>query len=277
MATNRRPQYIVLAGIGVLAIVVLLLLASPSSIFSSMVTVIGGDPNKSTTDQVSVITKTDFNDPEKMKLFPYDIGKWHGQDYDAGNMTGILKADIVLIRGYDPETFAQPLFLIVVQGNADSSIHEPHYCFPNIVEQSREDLVVTNPSWSSGRSSITIPLNKLVSAPQNLNGQIKERRLVLYFYVKGNQLYDDSVTLVEIQGLAPLQGSYETTLNEEKEFISQVVPYMFEPGVNSNKWHPIAASMAERGAIGYIGIVVIVLIPVTMIVYPILRRRGKSR
>ena len=158
MNMSKNSQYLIFAGIGILTIVLLVLLISPSSFFSPMVTVIGGDPNKSSTDQVAVITKTDFSDPENMKTFPYDLGKWHGQDYPTGDLAGELKANTVLIRGYDPETFTQPMFLVVVEGNADSAIHEPHYCFSNIQEQVKEELVVSNPNWTKGASSVTIPL-----------------------------------------------------------------------------------------------------------------------
>jgi hypothetical protein len=277
MRTNKRPQYLILTGIGLLTIAVLILMITPSTFFSPMVTVIGGDPNKSTTNQVAVVTKTDFSDPTKIQDFPYDIGKWHGVDYDVGNLLGVLKAEAVLMRGYDPDTFTQPVFLVIVAGNSDSAIHEPHYCFTNIQELVPEELVVSNINWAKGASTITLPINKLVSAPLNKDGLIRERRIVLYFYIKSNPLYSDMVTLVEVQALAPLQGSYEGTLKEEKEFLAQAVPYMFEPGNTSSEWHPLITTMAEKGSGGYILIAIMLLIPLSLILFPLIRRRGNTR
>lgn len=274
MKLNTRHQYTIFAGIGIMTIILLLLFTSPSSFFSPMVTVIGGDPNKSSTKEVAVTTKDDFIDPEKMKNFPYDIGQWHGSDYDTGNLAETLKAKTVMMRGYYHEGFTQPMFLVVVQGNSDSAIHEPHYCYANIQEQVKEEMVVANPSWTQGASSVTVPLNLLVSAPQNLDGTLKERRLVLYFYIKGNPLYSDMVTLVEVQALAPLHGPYIDTLNEEKAFLAEVIPQMFEPSGNSSPGNPLITTLAEKGTGGYITIAIMLLVPLSMIIYPLMRRRG---
>jgi hypothetical protein len=260
-----------------LTLVVLILLMTPSSFFSPMVTVIGGDPNKSTTNEIKVVTKTDFNDPEKLKDFPYDIGKWHGVDYDSESLLGTLKVKAALMRGYDPETFTQPVFLVVVQGNADSAIHEPHYCFTNIQELVPDQLTVSNPNWAKGTSSLTLPINRLISAPLNKNGDIRERRVVIYFYIKSNPLYSDMVTLVEVQGLAPLQGSYEGTLNEEKLFLTQAVPYMFGPEGSNTEWKPLFSTLTNMGVSGYLLIAVLLLIPLVLIIFPFIRRRNATR
>jgi len=270
---KRSTQAFTLTGIALLTVVVLVLVASPNFIFTPAITVLGGDPNKATTDQVSVTTLTDLSDPERMKAFPLDIGKWHGRDYESAQYLEILKVQAVLIRAYDPETFTQPLFLIIVQGNSESSIHEPHYCFPNIQEQAKEELVITDPKFTRGQPSVTVPLNKLVSARTNKEGRIIERRVVLYFFVKANQFYSDDVALVEVQALAPLEGPYESTLNEQKEFLAEVVPLLFAPA-SDEEWQPIARTLSEKGAGGWAVMAIMGLIPIAIMAYPWIRGRA---
>jgi hypothetical protein len=276
---NRQKQLLVFSGIGLLTIVLLILLASPDMIFSPTITVIGSDLNKSSTNQVSVTTLTDLGDPAQMAAFPYDIGKWHGRDYDTTAVAKALGANVVLLRGYDPDTFTQPLFLTIVQSKADSSFHAPDYCFNSqgykIQENTKESVVVTNPDWSRNQSTIEIPLNKLIVTRDSPDGKIIERSVVLYFYVKGNQFYSDMITMVEMQGLAPIQGSYEGTLNEEKEFISQITPLLFQPGKDSGQ--PLFTTLGEKGGGGYAVIALMLIIPVALIVFPFLRRRGNAK
>jgi hypothetical protein len=234
MKIDRRSQYIVLAGIGLLAIAVLVLLVSPALIFSPTVTVIGANLNKSTTDQVTVTTKTDFSDETQMKAFPLDIGTWHGQEYDTTATAKLLNAPVLLVRGYVPETFAQPLFLTIVQSKTNSSFHAPDYCYKfqgyDIQENAVEYLTIADKSWTIVPNSLTLPLNKLIVTKNSSSGEIFERRAVLSFYVKGNQYYSDEITMVQVQALVPLTGSYEGTLIQEKGFISMVFPLMFQPG-----------------------------------------------
>ncbi len=278
---NKKPQYRVLIGIGILTIVVLVLVFSPEFIFSPTVTVIGSDMNKSSSHEASVTTKTDLSNPEQMAAFPKDIGQWHGRDYDTASVTQQLGANIVLMRGYDPETFAQPLFLTIVQSRSDSSFHSPDiYCYPSqgyvIQENAKEDFLVTNATWPRDHSSISLPLNKLVVAKNTKDGQIFERRVVLFFYMKGNQFYSDMITMVETQALVPLQGSYEGTLKEEKLFLSEIAPFLFQPAVSS-EWNPLIKTLIDQRPGGYLIIAVLFLVPLAVIFSPRLRRKGVTQ
>jgi hypothetical protein len=277
---DHGRQYWVLAGIGLLTIAVIVLLVSPGMVFSPMVTVIGSDLNQSSSDQVSVTTTADLGSPEQMAAFPRDIGKWHGEDYDAEATARQLGARAVLIREYKPKTFSQPLYLTIVQSESSSSFHElDKYCYPDqgydIEENSKDLLVVDNPTWTEGKSSIIIPLKKLVVTKDNSNGDIIERSVAIFFYIKGNQYYSDLVTMIEVQGLAPVSGPYDDTLNEEKSFMTQIVPLLFQPA-NGSEWNPLVLSLADKGIIGYTGIGVILLIPLAVIAYPFIRKRGGS-
>jgi hypothetical protein len=282
MKTNKRPQYMVLAGIVLLTIVVLVLVTSPSTLFSPLVTIISSDLDKSAANQEFVLTKGDFIDPEQMSSFPQDIDKWHGEDYPTESVAEQLGANALLIRGYDPETFTQPLFLTILQSRTNSSFHAPEYCYRyqgyQIQEQAKESLPVTNPAWAKD-ATISLPLEKLVVTKNSKDDSIIERRLVLFFYVKGNQFYSDVITLVEVQGLVPLKGTYEGTLNEARDFLSKAIPLMFKPRseTSNNQWRPLFTSLSEKGAGGYALIAIMLAVPITMIVVPLIRRKGFSR
>jgi hypothetical protein len=246
---KKRRQYFLLTGIGLFTVVVLVLLVSSDFIFSPAVTVIGSDLNKASSNQVTVTTKTDLGDPAVMAAFPYDIGKWHGSDYDTAGVAKQLGATVMLMRGYDPETFSQPMVLTIVQSKSNSSFHAPDYCFPvqgyTIQENTRENLDVTDAAWTKGPSTLTLPLNKLVLTKNNKSGQISERIVVLYFYIKGNQFYSDMITMIEVQALGPRQGSYQGTLDEEKDFIGLISPLLFQPGKETGR--PLISNMAQKG------------------------------
>ena len=87
---------------------------------------------------------------------------------------------------------------------------------------------------------------------------------MLYGYVKGNRFYNDTITMIQTEALAPLQGSYEGAMNEEKEFISQAIPFMFEPD-KETQWEPLFTVLAGRGIFGHLIIAVMLIIPVGII------------
>ena len=115
-------------------------------------------------------------------------------------------------------------------------------------------------------------MKKLVVTKKGKDGTIKERRVMLFCYVKGNQFYSDTITMIQVEALAPLQGSYEGTLNEEKDFIAQAMPLMFEPA-KSGEWHPLGMQLIEKGITGYIIIAVMLLVPTAIMVYASIKRK----
>ena len=272
---KRRQQYFLLTGIGLLTVVVLALLVSSDFIFSPAITVIGSDLNKASSNQVTVTTRTDLGDPAWMADFPYNIGKWHGRDYDTADTKEALGADTLLLRGYDPANFSQPLFLTIVQSKTDSSFHAPDYCYPfqgyKIQENTSENLSVTSTTWANNHSSLIIPMNKLVVTRNSSNGEIVERRVVLFFYIKGNQFYSDMLTMIEVQALCPIQGSYQGALDEEKDFIKQISPLLFQPGKETGQ--PLVVSLTKKGPGGYAAIALMLVIPVGIAAFPFVKRR----
>jgi hypothetical protein len=263
-------------GVGILAIVVLFLLASPTFILSPTVTFIDTELYKSSENKMPVQTKTDFGSPEVMASFPRQIGKWEGFDYDATAYIELLGANLVLIRGYLPSTFTQPLFLTIVQSKTESSFHDPKPCFSGqgylLQEEGNDKVAMTDASWLKAASAAAVPFKKLVVTKSSKDGKLSERRVALYCYVKGNPFYSDTITMIQTEALAPLEGSYEGSLNEQKDFLAKAIPVMFSPAQTDTQWRPLAVSLIGWGPGGFSLLALLILAPVAIILYPRIRR-----
>lgn len=258
-----------LVGIVILIVVVILLLTSPGLLFSPMVTFIDTELYRSSGQEVSVRTRMDFRSQEHMAAFPLKLGKWDGYDYDTTKYVEQLGANVMLLRAYEPRTLTQPVFFLILQAKTESSFHPPKICIRaqghEIQEEGEEKVLITDATWAKGSSSISIPLRKLITIKKSEDGRITERRVVLFCYVKGNRFYEDTITMIQMEALAPLTGSYEGALNEEKDFISQAIPLMFEP-VEEARWDPLFMVFFEWGTSGYLVIAFMFLVPITIII-----------
>ena len=249
----------------------MLFLSSSDLIFSSGVTFIDTELHRSSGDEAYVRTKMDIGSQEHMAAFPLSIGNWTGYDYDASNWVEELGADVVLMRGYAPRAFAQPVFLLIMQARTESSFHPPTVCYPaqgyEIQEKGKETVVVTDTSWAESPSSKSVPVNKLVVTKEDEDGAITERRVVLYCYVKGNQITTDTITMIRTEALAPIEGSYEGSVSVQRDFIDQSIPYIFEPA-EEKEWNPIVLELVDWGIGGYFVIFILLCIPAAIIIYP---------
>ncbi|NQT72264.1 MAG: exosortase-associated EpsI family protein [Chloroflexi bacterium] len=263
-------------GLTLLIGVAVLLLSSSHLFFTKGVAFVDTDLQKSSGDEVFVKTKMDFGSQEHMAAFPLEVGQWTGFEYDAEGWKERLGADIMLMRGYMPQAFSQPVFFLIMQSETASSFHPPKVCYGGqgykIEEEGKEDVVLTDTIWTRESANTSMPFKKLVIFKESDDGKITERRLVLYNYVKGNQFTTDTVTMLRISALIPLEGSYDGVLDIEKDFIEQALPLMFEPDEEGEKWNPIAREMAGWGAIGYAIIVLLVAIPLAIIIFPRIKR-----
>ena len=274
--SHRRYDLVNLAGIVLFVLVLLLLLTSPGMLFSPVVTFVDTELYIASGNEAPVRTIMDFRSSEQMSAFPREVGKWRGYDYDTTKYVELLGADVMLLRSYEPRTFSQPLFFLVLQAKTESSFHPPDICVRaqggEIQSMGDEQVIITDASWVKGSTSLSIPMKLLVVTQPNKDGTIKERRIMLYCFVKGNQFYSDTITMIQVEALAPLQGSYEGTLNEEKEFISQAIPLMFEPA-KEKEWHPFGLQLIEKGITGYLIVAAMLLIPAAIIIYPKIKRK----
>ena len=274
----KRKNFII--GIILLSVVVIMLVISPVSFFSPMVT-LGNSLYSSASKEVSVQTKDNFGNQAVVENFPKIIGQWQGYDYPVAQYLSLLQADALLLRVYEPPTFSQPIFFTIVQSKSDASFHPPNVCFTaqgyKIEDQSQENVTITDAAWAPDPSNITIPVNTMVVTLNNSDGTITERRLILYFYVKGNQFYSDTVTMVQLDAMIPLQGSYAGNLTDEKAFLNDVIPQMFSSTTTDNTYHPIFLTIIDWGAGGYIVIALLILIPAAIIFYPKIKIKSASK
>ena len=271
----------VILGTIVLIIMVFILLIPPDLFLSPTVTFIDTEISQASPNRIPVQTKTDFGNPEVIASFPHQISKWEGEDYDVTKYVELLGANLILLRGYMPITFSQPLFFTIVQSRTTSSFHPPKICFSGqgyeIQEEEDETVKVDDASWLQSPTAASVPFKMLVITKSNRDGELMERRVALYCYVKGNQFYSDTITLIQTEALAPLQGSYEGSLNEQKDFLAQAIPLLFSPMQADTRWRPLALSLTEKGAGGFVLLAVLLLIPIGIIIYPILLNKGSTK
>lgn len=106
-------------------------------------------------------------------------------------------------------------------------------------------------------------------ASKGSNGEVEEREVALYYYVKG-RLFEDSVTMIQVSATVPIEGSYDEVLQAMKGFMGETVPYMFEHGDEEER-EMLAIHLARSWG-GIVLMAVLVLIPVGIMIYPRVRR-----
>ena len=270
-------RYSLLLGLLALALIIALLLSTPRLVFSPGVTFIDSELHRSSGNEAYVRTKMDFGNSEHVNTFPHEFSEWQGYDYDTAGAKESLGADIILLRGYDYPGLYQPIFFLILQAKTGSSFHPPPLCYLGmgfeVESEGKEQVTVEDPNWRAS-PDYSIPMTRLVISRES-GGTVTERRVVLYFYVKGNQFTSDTITMIRVEGLAPIDGSYDGILGIEKDFIALSIPYMFDPS-EEGTWRPLAVQLAESGAGGYLAIALMAFVPLAIILYPRLRRRRDS-
>jgi hypothetical protein len=269
----QRKRNFGILGVIILVLVILILLVPISFIFSPTVTFIDTSLYKTSENRASVQTKTDFGDAKIMASFPFQVGKWQGSDYDVTEYIELLGANLMLLRGYiTPGTMTEPIFFTIVQSKTESSFHAPRHCFTSqgyeIQEEGNENVSMSEASWLKDPSTATIPFNKLVITKSSKAGKLLERRVSLHSYVKGNQFYSDTISMIQTEAIAPLQGSYTGILNEQKDFLALAIPFMFAPGQAESQYQPLALIIASWGTGGLILLILLVMIPLSLMLFP---------
>lgn len=271
-------EYNRIIGLLILVFVIIILFSTPSTIFARSVTMIDTELSHVSGDAVVVRTKLDFGNNEHMRAFSNDIGGWEGSDYDTTRVAESLGADVMLMRDYiNPETF-QPVIFLIMQSKNRSSFHPPTVCYPSlgytIEEEGKAEIPVQDISWieepfygapATERlySNVTIPVKKLIVVKES-DGKVKERRVVLYFYVKDSLFISDTITMIRVSALAPPEGSYDGILNLTTEFMGTTIPYMFE----MQREDDLVFLILFSTIFGKVVIGLLFLIPLTIIFYP---------
>ena len=152
-----------------------------------------------------------------------------------------------------------------------------------IEEETTEEIRVSNATWAEapwypnveleepGIFNGSMSAKKLVISKES-DGEVTKRKVVLYFYVKDNPLTTDTITMIRVSARAQNNGSYEGALNLTRDFMAEVVPYMFEVRGEEDI---TAVQLAKSGIAGWLIIGVLVLVPIGVIVYPEIKKRLK--
>ncbi len=117
----------------------------------------------------------------------------------------------------------------------------------------------------------TISVKKLVVVKKS-DGELTERRVVLYFYVNRG-FTSNTITMIRVSALAPLHGSYDEILEQEKKFMADAFPYMFEFKKDEKL---IIHQLMDSGALGWLAIVTLILTPIPIICYPMIVRMSRG-
>ena len=276
---SRYKPYSTLIGLLALTAVISILLLPPSMILAQEITFIDTKLHQASADQTFVRTKMDLGNAEHMREFPKVIGKWNSIDYETTRIEEALNADVVLMRAYRSPSFYQFIFLLIMQSSDPGSFHAPSSCYPalgyQVEGEGKEEIPVANVEWVSyWRSEVeknvatSIKANKLVVFKES-NGQVTERRVVLYFYVKETPVSKDKLTLIRVSALAPIDMPYDGVLSLIRDFAGEVIPHLLE--FYEEKDEILAAHLAKSVA-GRLILAVSVLIPIAIIIYPAWRR-----
>lgn len=275
--------------IGIIALVTVLtpLLSTPGMISPGGVSLIATEIQGSSGNEIFVRTKLDFAQPEIMKDFPRTIGDWHSTSYNWSRFEERLGADVMLSRAYRHPSSSKPVFFLIIQSTNLSSFHPPIVCYPalgyEIEDEGVEQVPIENASWAKGpwrseREGLIFKgemnTKKLVVIKRT-DGKITERRLVLYYYVKDVRMsVPNEITIVRLSALAPLNGSYQDTLEPMEMLASDTFPEMFE--VKPKERMITEILVIEHGVPGFLVIAMLVSAPLIFMLLPFIRRRRKG-
>ncbi len=271
-------------GLLILGVVIIVLSTTGQQDLSSNRYIVDTNP-RNTGSGIPVYMKTDWGDEEHLRNFPLQIGDWYGSEYDKSPLEQTLEADVVLMRTYVKTNPFQPVFLTLVQSSSQGSFifHLPSRCYSDqgwqVESEVQDALPITDASWwkrygdqdNQWANWVWIKRMVVFKASQ---GRISDRRVVLYFYVKGANLASDKTDMVEVSTPAPPEGNYDKALATAKELMSDVFPLLFEPGEKSEM---LITRLSESGIGGYLIISVLFLIPLALFVIPVfVRLKRKS-
>jgi len=244
-------------------------------------------------DETPVRTLMDFGDAEHIETFPRHIGDWRSMNYNVSRTAKSLGADAMILRQYANLSNGTlkgttMVSFAIIQSNNVSSFHSPIVCYSgmgyNVEEEGTEEILISNATWAesplystwdleeAGCFNGSISVKKLVLNKESKDGKITDREIILYFYVKGNPLSRDPITIIRAAARAPLNGSEDDKIvNSTKEFLGEAFPYMFE--IREEKEEITAVQLAKSGVGGWLIIGILVFVPIGVIVYPRIKKR----
>lgn len=273
--------------IGMIALVCVLtsLLSTPGMVSPGGVSLIDTQIQGSSGKVIFVRTRLDFANPEQMEQFPRTIEEWRSTSYDWSRLKERLGADVLLSRAYRHHNFSAPVFFLIIQGTNMSSFHPPVVCYPalgyEIEEEGKVVVPITNASWAAGswrsekEGSVfkgEMSVKKLVLVKRSGDGEITERRIALYYFVKDERMSVlNEVTMVRLSALTDLSGSYQADLERMNKLAGDTFPAMFE--VRPEERMIVEILIMEHGVPGFLVITILVSVPIIFMLLPYIRRK----
>jgi hypothetical protein len=297
MTEPEKKTAAAIIGLTALALVIVLLLSTPSMILAREVQLIDTELGRASGNEIYVYTKMDFGSNEHMRAFPREIGSWRSVSYNISRLAEKLSADTMLLRVYanlsNGTLRDKPVSFSIIQSENYSSFHPPPVCYGGlgykIEEDTTEEVLISNTTWArppltsaseqgeaerfNSSSSMLMSVKKMVVFKES-EGKVTDREVVLYFYVKDNPLATDTITMIRASAHAPLNGSVDSALNTTEGFIGEAFPYMFEV---REKEDIIAVKLAKFGIVGWLMIGALISVPIVIAVYPRIKIRIKNR
>jgi len=292
-------EYSKLIGLLLLSLVLILLFSSPSLLLAKNITTIDTELSHATNDAATVRARLDLGSSEHIRAFPMKIGDWRGMtsDLDTSRVAANLGADVMLMRDYWHAKAQQPVFFLIVQSSNRTSFHPPIVCYPamgyEIEEEGKVRLAVQNTSWAErlaipetklgeavkGRLNEspyfngTISVKKLVVAKKKGDlGEVTERKVVLYFYLKEGS-FSDNFTMIRVSALAPTDeggDSYAEALNLTEELMADTFPCMFE--LRGGEEPVLFILLSYGSVVGKVAVGLLFLVPLLVFFYPRIKR-----
>jgi hypothetical protein len=272
---SEWKEYTTLIGLMALALLVVFLFY-PGSLFTS-VSFIDADLSEALTRKISVRTKINLALEDQLKYLPFQINGWVGSDQSNPQELGQrLDTYILLMRAYR-KADQQPVFLLILQSPNKLSFHPPPICYQfmgyRIEETGNENVYVSDSTWAAlpvSREHFSklewqdeaikltpyaglVSVKKLVVSKTD-NGDIKDRRLVLYFYIKDKYFATNQISMVRLSTLIPPQGSYDIENNMVRQFMGEIIPLMFKP---AEERQMLITKLTASGAAGYFLIIIL--------------------
>ncbi|MFC2040198.1 hypothetical protein ACFLTW_03365 [Chloroflexota bacterium] len=281
-------QYLPLLGLFLLGIVFALLLSTPSNIFQQHI-YFSTEKTINPATALLATEKIHIGNQEELSTIPDKIGDLQSIDFDGSALKEALMAETLLVREYFTEELTNSVFLLVVQSNSQSSIHPPPVCYKaqgyEIEKEGVEKIKLSNPDWlmtlptdmdslpmwaqesmTESPLSGTIPVNSMIVVKRN-GESIIERRIVLYFYLIDTSSVDEKFNMVRVSTLSSISDRYDSSIENAKNLMAQVVPLIFEPANKSNE-DMLVERLAAMGIVGFCIISVLIAAPLSIIIYP---------
>ncbi len=288
---KQHTRLALVTGLVFLTIVVVALMASPQD-FLTDVYFIDTELSENSESRIAVDVKWDLSREQALNQFPYQIGEWNGSDEDTMGLKESLGATTVIKRAYTRGGEFKPVYLLLMQSESLASFHPPTVCYPaigyDIKEESKDIVQVSDiswldtdpfkavPVWAKGNPDLEIETGK-ISVKKLIveNESNRDRRVVLYFYVKESNVSSNTISMLRISSPVSHLHTDEDALILCKTLMSEVIPRLFDPGQTDNEI--LYSYLSRMGLAGYVFITILVCVPLAIVAVPLIIEFRKHR